>query len=31
VSNQFENDLFSLSKPDLLCVPTAKLQVTVID
>jgi hypothetical protein len=30
VLNQFENDLFSLAKPDLLCVPTAKLRVTVI-
>lgn len=31
ISNQFENNLLPLAKPDLLCVPTAKLQVTVIE
>jgi hypothetical protein len=31
VANQFEDDLFNLSRPDLLCVPTAKLRVSLVN
>jgi hypothetical protein len=30
ILNQFENNLLPLAKPDLLCVPTAKLRVSII-